>query len=91
MSALIGGVVGACEICFTYPFEYTKTVMQLEKAKNELGAIKTIKETVSNRGFFGLYRGYSALLMFTVPKVYIRFGTFSFISNNILTEKTKFN
>ena len=53
--------------------------MQLEKAKNDMGAIATMKDTVKTRGFFGLYKGYSALLMFTVPKVYVRFGTFTFV------------
>ena len=56
-----------------------------------MGAIATMKDTVKTRGFFGLYKGYSALLMFTVPKVYVRFGTFTFVQSNILTEKTKFN
>jgi hypothetical protein len=30
---MIGGVVGAIEISLTYPTEYLKTVMQLDKAK----------------------------------------------------------
>ena len=33
----------------------------------------------------GLYRGYSALLFFSIPKNYVRFGTFHFVKDNVLT------
>lgn len=38
-----------------------------------------------------MYRGYSALLLFSVPKNYVRFGTFSYVQTNILTEKNQRN
>jgi solute carrier family 25 citrate transporter 1 len=76
LSACIGGLTGAIEISCTYPTEYTKTVMQLYPKENAKGAMGVIRETMKERGFFGLYRGYSALLMFSVPKNYVRFGTF---------------
>lgn len=91
LSACIGGITGAIEISCTYPTEYTKTVMQLYKEKNSMGAVNVIKETYRANGFLGLYKGYSALLMFSVPKNYCRFGTYTYVQNNILTEKTKFN
>jgi len=91
MSALIGGVTGAIEISCTYPTEYTKTVMQLFKEKNQLGTINCMKDTVAKNGFLGLYKGYSALLMFSVPKNYVRFGTYTYVQENILTEKTRRN
>ena len=56
-----------------------------------MGAVATMKDTYRTRGFFGLYKGYSALLMFSVPKVYVRFGTFTYMQTNVLTEKTKLN
>ena len=40
-------------------------------------------------GVLGLYRGYSAYLIFAVPKSYMRFGTYTFFHNNIFTEKKK--
>jgi solute carrier family 25 citrate transporter 1 len=91
LSAAIGGITGAIEISCTYPTEYTKTVMQLYKDKNAMGAVNVIKDTYRTSGFFGLYKGYSALLMFSVPKNYVRFGTYTYVQNNILTEKTKLN
>jgi len=87
----IGGVTGAIEISCTYPTEYTKTVMQLFKEKNSMGAVAVIKDTVKTSGFFGLYKGYSALLMFSVPKNYCRFGAYTYVGDNILTEKTRTN
>ena len=53
--------------------------MQLYKEKNRMGAVNVMKDTVKTNGFFGLYRGYSALLMFSVPKNYVRFGTYSYM------------
>jgi solute carrier family 25 citrate transporter 1 len=38
-----------------------------------------------------MYRGYGALLMFSVPKNYTRFGTYSYVKSNWLTEPTKLN
>ena len=75
-AGIAGGITGAIEISITYPTEYCKTVMQLYKEKNSMGMIKLAKETVSERGFFGLYRGYSALLLFSIPKNYVRFGAY---------------
>jgi len=45
VSGLIGGVVGAIEISCTYPTEYLKTVMQLDRTKYKLGMINLGKET----------------------------------------------
>lgn len=45
LTALIGGAVGGIEISCTYPTEYLKTVMQLDKSKNSLGMIGLAKET----------------------------------------------
>lgn len=50
-----------------------------------------MRNTVKTNGFFGLYRGYSALLLFSVPKNSVRFGTYNYVKSNWLTEPTKFN
>ena len=86
-----GGITGAIEISCTYPTEYTKTVMQLYKEKNAMGAINVVKDTVRTGGFFSLYKGYGALLMFSVPKNYVRFGTYTYVQENILTERNRKN
>ena len=83
MNAIIGGITGAMEITCTYPTEYTKTVMQLYPEINKRGAINCAKDTIASRGIFGLYRGYSSLLFFSVPKNYVRFGTYHYTRDNI--------
>lgn len=65
--------------------------MQLYKEKNAMGAVNVVKETIRSNGIFGLYKGYSALLMFTIPKSYVRFGTYSYLEDNIFTEKKPFH
>ena len=91
MSAVIGGITGALEISITYPTEYTKTVMQLYPEVNKKGAIACAKDTVAQRGFLGLYRGYSALLFFSIPKNYCRFGAYTVMKEGPLKENTKLN
>lgn len=58
---------------------------------NKQGTVATVKQTFREKGFFGFYRGYSALLMFSVPKNYTRFGTYAYVKSNVFTEPTKFN
>lgn len=91
LNALIGGITGACEISITYPTEYVKTVMQLYPEANKRGAIATARKTMAEHGFFGVYKGYGALLMFSVPKNYTRFGTYAYVKKNLLPEPTKLN
>ena len=91
LNAIIGGITGALEISITYPTEYTKTVMQLYPEINKKGGWQTCKETVRTKGFLSIYRGYGALLLFSVPKNYVRFGSYYYIRHNILTEKNRKN
>lgn len=76
MAGLAGGITGAIEISITYPTEYCKTVMQLYPDKNKLGFKNLAVSTLKTEGIFGLYKGYKALLLFSVPKNYVRFGVF---------------
>jgi solute carrier family 25 citrate transporter 1 len=85
MAGIAGGITGAIEISITYPTEYVKTVMQLDAQKNKMGAINLVKETMSTKGLFGLYKGYSALLMFSIPKNYVRFGAFQYSQAHVFT------
>ncbi len=91
MNIYLGGVTGAIEITCTYPTEYTKTVMQLNPEINKLGMVGTIKKTFGERGILGFYRGYGALLLFSVPKNYVRFGTYTFMQGSVLTQRNKTN
>lgn len=89
MLTFIGGITGAIEISITFPTEYTKTVMQLYPEINKKGAVECVKSTYRNNGIFGFYRGYSALLLFSVPKNSVRFATYNYARTNLFTEQSK--
>ena len=76
------------EIPFSYPFEYLKTVMQLDKKYQRMGLGGIFKHVYNNQGFFGLYRGYSSLLAFTMPNSAVRFGGFQFAQDHFFSERT---
>jgi solute carrier family 25 citrate transporter 1 len=65
--------------------------MQLNPQMNKMGVINVFKHTIKNSGFFGLYKGYGALLMFSVPKNYVRFSGFTFAKSNMFTGKERIN
>jgi len=79
ISILSGGLAGGCEILVTYPTEFIKTQLQLDAKATQRkynGSIDVIRETIKNRGVFGLYRGLSVLLLGSVPKAASRFWAF---------------
>lgn len=84
-------MVGAIEISCTYPTEYVKTCMQLDKAKQKLGAFGVIGETFRTNGILGFYRGYSSLLIFNMPKNSVRFYTYEWAATNLFKEKSQRN
>ena len=88
---LKGGLTGAIEISITFQTEYVKTCMQLYPEINKKGAVQCVKNTFAEKGVLGFYRGYGALLLFSVPKNYTRFGTYAYMQANVLTERTKIN
>jgi len=81
-SILAGGVTGAIEILITYPTEFVKTQLQLDRqlgAKRKYsGNIDCVRKTLDSHGFFGLYRGLSVLLYGAIPKNAVRFSAFEF-------------
>lgn len=91
MYALAGGCAGALEITIDYPTEYCKTVMQLYPEMNKKGFVGVVTNALKTTGFLTLYRGYSSLLFFTIPKNIIRFGTFTFLKQNVFTAKSSLN
>ena len=86
----VGGITGAIEISITYPTEYVKTVMQLYSEK-QTTMVQVARNAIKTKGFFSLYKGYSALLIFSVPKNNVRFGAYQFMATNYLTEKSRKN
>ena len=63
--------------------------MQLHPEMNKMGVMNVFKHTVNTHGMMGLYRGYSALLMFSVPKNYVRFSGFTFARSNLFTGSSR--
>ncbi len=91
MAAVLGGIAGALEITAAYPAEFTKVIMQLYPKYNKMGAFSVLKYTVRKDGFFGLYKGYNLLLTAGVPKSYVRFGAFEYLTQNVFKENTVMN
>jgi len=65
--------------------------MQIDKAKYEMGMIGCAKDTYRTQGILGFYRGYTALLLFSMPKNSVRFGAFEFASSHMFKEKSTMN
>eukprot|EP00760_Papus_ankaliazontas_P034375 PhM_4_TR715/c0_g1_i1/m.104836/K15100/SLC25A1, CTP; solute carrier family 25 (mitochondrial citrate transporter), member 1 len=90
-SLLGGGITGGLEVFVTYPTDYVKTLLQLQKTESKSGAAATSSRpsqphyrgalhcayvTVQEHGPLGLYRGMSPILAGAIPKQGIRWGTF---------------
>ena len=74
---IVGGITGGLEICITYPTEYVKTQLQLdEKVGKYKGITDCVKQTIREKGPFGLYRGLSVLVLGSIPKSAVRFGAY---------------
>jgi len=85
-AVLAGGIAGGMELFISYPTEYVKTQLQLygrQVPPKYTGVVDCVKKTAKNHGFRGFYRGLSALLYGTIPKIAIRFGTFETLSNHV--------
>jgi hypothetical protein len=91
IAAVVGGISGAIEITAAYPAEFTKVIMQLYPKYNKMGAINVFKYTVRKDGFFGLFKGYNLLLTAGVPKSYVRFGVFEYMTQNVFKTKSMLN
>jgi len=77
-----GFLTGGVEICITYPLEYIKVQMQLEKQQKV--TMKKIIYMTANKGFRGFYSGISSWLLFSFPRSATRFKVFE-DSKKILT------
>ena len=84
-AALVGGLAGIIDITCGYPIKFAKVIMLLKRKYNKLGTMNVMRRTLRKKGFFGLYRGYNLMLMASVPKAYVRFGTYQYLQQNIFT------
>ncbi|XP_019871775.1 putative tricarboxylate transport protein, mitochondrial [Aethina tumida] len=83
---LAGGITGGIEACITYPTEFVKTQLQLdEKSAKKMyaGPIDVVKKTIEQKGVKGLYKGLSVLIMGSIPKTGIRFGSFEMVKKRM--------
>lgn len=88
----IGGISGGIEICITFPTEFVKTQLQLDErsAKPRYNGIAdVVRQTLRDKGFFGLYKGLSPLLYGSVPKSGVRFGGYEFFKSKLVDEHGK--
>jgi len=79
-----GGVAGGIEATATYPFEFTKTRVQLHAEKGQEipnGRLRVIRQVIHKEGFRSLYTGCSALIVGGIAKDSIRFLAFESIKN----------
>ncbi|KAJ3273463.1 hypothetical protein HDV01_004383 [Terramyces sp. JEL0728] len=76
ISLAAGITAGAVEGTITYPTEYIKTQLQIQKDNKFLGPIDCLIKTVREKGVLGLYRGLSALVIGNAAKAGVRFLTF---------------
>ncbi|XP_036682667.1 LOW QUALITY PROTEIN: tricarboxylate transport protein, mitochondrial-like [Balaenoptera musculus] len=79
-------LAGDIEICITFPTEYVKTQLQLDKRLHPpryQGIGDCVQRTVHNHGVPGLYRGLISLLYGSIPKAAVRLGMFEFLSNHM--------
>lgn len=71
--ALAGAITGALDVLVTYPTDFIKTRIQLDKHNRKyFGTFDCIKKTIRQHGVLGLYRGISILLFANIPKVAAR-------------------
>ncbi|KAJ3152637.1 hypothetical protein HDU89_001330 [Geranomyces variabilis] len=87
-SLAAGAIAGAVEATFTYPTEYVKTQLQLQSKAHPrfAGPWDCVVKTVREKGFLGLYRGLSALVIGTASKAGIRFLSFEQFKNLLADE-----
>ncbi|KAJ5473784.1 Mitochondrial carrier protein [Penicillium sp. IBT 31633x] len=89
VSLVAGGVAGGVEAAITYPFEYSKTRVQL---LND-GAIKTsnplglIVQVARQEGVSALYTGCSTLVIGTTAKAAVRFVSYDTIRNALADDR----
>lgn len=68
----------------TYPIEYTKTMQQL--ATTKMSGMDVIRNTLKDKGPFGMYRGLSSMVWFAGPKAGVRFTGFEYVNSSLPSE-----
>uniref|UniRef100_A0A060T1S1 ARAD1C18282p n=1 Tax=Blastobotrys adeninivorans TaxID=409370 RepID=A0A060T1S1_BLAAD len=84
VSLIAGGVAGGVEAAATYPFEYSKTRMQLEIGPQKSRNPFTLMHRIARQeGIAALYKGCPTLILGTTLKASVRFASFDSIKNQL--------
>ena len=75
LSLAAGIIAGGVEGFITFPTEYIKTRLQIP-GNTFKGPIDALFKTVRERGFFGLYKGLTPLVIGNASKAGVRFLSF---------------
>ncbi|KAF3069411.1 Tricarboxylate transport protein [Trichoderma lentiforme] len=85
ISFVSGSFAGGVECLVTYPFEFAKTSMQLQKSPVSSSPLVMIRQLVRTQGVTALYTGCSSLVLGTMLKCGVRF----FFFENIKLQLTR--
>ncbi|KAJ6124322.1 Mitochondrial carrier protein [Penicillium samsonianum] len=85
VSLVAGGIAGGVEAAITYPFEYSKTRVQLlnDSAIRTSNPLSLIIQVARQEGVGALYTGCSTLVIGTTAKAAVRFVSYDTIRNSL--------
>ncbi|KAJ5891947.1 uncharacterized protein N7473_008175 [Penicillium subrubescens] len=91
VSLVAGGVAGGVEAAVTYPFEYSKTRVQLVQHGSvaKTNPMRLILEVARQEGVRSLYTGCTTLIVGTAGKAAVRFLSYDTIRNVLSDENGK--
>ncbi|KAJ5806450.1 Mitochondrial carrier protein [Penicillium pulvis] len=89
VSLVSGGVAGGVEAAITYPFEYSKTRVQLldNSAIRTSNPLRLIFQVAKQEGVGALYTGCTTLIVGTTAKAAVRFVSYDTIRNSLADER----
>ncbi|KAJ5332593.1 Mitochondrial carrier protein [Penicillium brevicompactum] len=89
VSLIAGGVAGAVEATITYPFEYSKTRVQLldNSAVQTSNPLRLISQVAKQEGVGALYTGCSTLVIGPAAKAAVRFLSYDTIRNSLADDR----
>ncbi|CAG7956475.1 unnamed protein product [Penicillium salamii] len=89
VSLVSGGIAGAVEATITYPFEYSKTRVQLldNSAIKTSNPLRLISQVAKQEGLGALYTGCSTLVIGTAAKAAVRFLSYDTIRNSLSDDR----
>ncbi|KAJ5485422.1 hypothetical protein N7539_005410 [Penicillium diatomitis] len=91
VSLVSGGIAGGVEAAVTYPFEYSKTRLQLIQhgSTTKTNPLRLIAEVARQEGPRSLYTGCTTLIVGTAGKAAVRFVSYDTIRNALSDEHGK--